>query len=262
MAESTKRALITGASSGIGLELAKLFADDGYDLVIAADEPQIHVAAQELSGRGVEVEAVEVDLRTGDGVDSLYQAATDGGKVVDAVALNAGVGRGGRFVEGDLADDLAIVDLNVRSTVHLAKLVLRDMAERGTGKVLLTSSIAATMPGSNQAVYNASKSFVQSFAEALRDEMRDSDVTVTSLMPGPTDTKFFQRGGLEDTPQAQVRDDAAKVARQGYDALKHNRQKVVASSPMSKAMGVMNKFTPDAIKVRANRLMATPMRRK
>jgi uncharacterized protein len=260
MPQSTKQALITGASSGIGLELAKLFAKDGYDLVVAADEAQIHTAAQELSGLGVKVEPVEVDLRTGDGVATLYQAATKDGRSVDAVALNAGVGRAGRFIEGDLADDLSIVDLNVRGTVHLAKLALRDMAERGSGKVLFTSSIAATMPGSNQAIYNASKSFVQSFAEAVRDEMRDTGVTVTALMPGPTDTKFFKRGGMENTPQAQMHtDDAAAVARQGYHALKRGQQKVVAASPMSKAMGLMNKFTPDPIKVRVNRLIATPM---
>lgn len=262
MSESTKLALITGASTGIGLELAKLFARDGYDLVIAADEPQIHAAAEQLSSSGVHVKPVEVDLRAEDGVATLYQAATEDGRPIDAVALNAGVGRAGPFIEGELTDDLSIVDLNVRSTVHLAKLVLRDMAQRGRGKVLFTSSIASTMPGSNQAVYNASKSFVQSFAEAVRDEFHDSDVTVTSLMPGPTDTKFFTRGGMENTPQAQVhRDDPAKVARQGFDALMRGQQKVVAESLMSKAMGVVNKVTPDAIKVRANRLMATPTSR-
>jgi short-subunit dehydrogenase len=261
--QPTKRALITGSSTGIGLELARLFAKDGYDLVIAADEAEILKAAKELSSYGVSVRPLEVDLRTADGVAELYHTATDDGRPVDVAALNAGVGRAGPFVKGELDDDLAIVDLNVRSTVHLAKLVLRDMADRGAGRVLFTSSIASTMPGSNQAVYNASKSFVQSFAEAVRDEMRDSGVTVTSLMPGPTDTKFFARGGMEDTPQARIhRDDPAKVARQGFDALMRDQQKVVAESLMSKAMGVMNKFTPDAIKVRANRLIATPTSRK
>src|ERR1700712_4558947 len=156
--ETNKRALITGSSTGIGLELAKLFAKDGYDLVVAADEAAILDAARELSSYGVSVRPLEVDLRTADGVATLYHTATDDGRPVDVAALNAGVGRAGPFVEGELADDLAIVDLNVRSTVHLAKLVLRDMADRGEGKVLFTSSIASTMPGSNQAVYNASKS--------------------------------------------------------------------------------------------------------
>jgi uncharacterized protein len=161
MADNTL-ALVTGASSGIGFELAAQFARHGYDLVIAAEDDGIHQAAQQLSETGVQVTPVQVDLRHGDEIATLYQRATDGGRRLDAAALNAGVGVGGRFIDGDLADDLEVIDLNVRSTVHLAKLILRDMAERGQGKVLFTSSVASAMPGSYQTVYNASKSFIQS----------------------------------------------------------------------------------------------------
>ena len=164
----------------------------------------------------------------------------------------------GPFIDGDLDDDLGIVDLNVRSTVHLAKLVLVDMARQGSGKVLFTSSIVAGMPGWNQSMYNASKSFVQSFAEALHDEMRDTGVTVTSLMPGPTATNFFRRAGMSDTLLARMpKDDPARVARQGYDALMNGDRKVLAASLFSKAMGMTNWFLPDSVKSAANRLIVT-----
>ena len=257
MANATGVALVTGASSGIGFELAKLFADDGYDLVIAADDDTIHASADKLSTAGAEVEAVQVDLRKPEDVERLYRSATDGRRLA-AAALNAGVGRAGPFVKGDLETDLSIVDLNVRSTVHLAKLVLSDMARRGTGRVLLTSSIASTMPGSLQTVYNASKSFLQSFAEALQDELRNTDVTVTSLMPGPTDTNFFRRAQMLDTLVGRMpKDDAAKVAKQGYVALMSGDRKVVAESALSKSMGLANKVLPDSVKAVANRIIST-----
>jgi short-subunit dehydrogenase len=252
-----KLAVVTGASSGIGLELARLFAADGYDLVLAADEEQIVDAANELAASGVDVQPVQADLRSPDDVERLYRTATSGGRAVDAAALNAGIGRAGRFVDDDLDADLSIVDLNVRSTVQLAKLVLRDMADRGTGKVLFTSSVVAMMPGSYQTMYNASKSFIQSFAEGLHDEFRSTGVTVTALMPGPTDTEFFRRADMLDTPLGRMsfKDDPAKVAKQGYDALMRGEQKVVASSLNSKLMGAAARILPDSVKAVANRLI-------
>jgi uncharacterized protein len=255
-------AMVTGASTGIGFELAKLFADDGFDLIVVADDDAIQAAADKLGASGVGVRAVQVDLRKPDDVELLYGTVAGGGRPLDAAALNAGVGGAGPFVDRSLEDDLAIVDLNVRSTVHLAKLVLRDMAARGAGKVLFTSSIAATMPGSHQTVYNASKSFIQSFAEAVRDELRDTDVTVTSLMPGPTETNFFRRAGMDNTLVGRMpKDDPAKVAKQGYDALMRGKQKVVAESPLSKAMGLANRVTPDSVKAVASRLISRPIGR-
>lgn len=215
------RALITGASSGIGLELARLFAADGYELIVNAEDDAIHVAARTLGADGGTVRAVQADLRTEQGIEDVWTACLEGGRPLDAAALNAGVGQGGPFIGTDLAAELDIIDLNVRSTVHLAKLVLTHMAERNAGKVLITSSIASTMPGSFQAVYNASKSFLQSFAEALQDELRDQDITITSLMPGPTDTEFFERADMADNTRIGQgkKDDPAEVAKQGYEAL-------------------------------------------
>jgi short-subunit dehydrogenase len=253
-------ALITGASSGIGFELAKQFAQDGYDLVVAADDDEIHAAATTLKASGVDVAPVQVDLRKPKGVEKLYQQATAGGRHLDAAALNAGTGQGGKFVEAPLEAHLNIVDLNVRSTVHLAKLVLTDMASRDSGKLLLTSSVVSMMPGPYQSIYNASKSFVQSFAEALQDEMRDTGVTVTALLPGPVDTNFFNRSDQLNTLMGRIpKDDPAKVAEQGYQALKRGRGQVVASSLTSKLMGASNRILPDSVKSAANRLIARPI---
>ncbi|MEV0721134.1 SDR family NAD(P)-dependent oxidoreductase, partial [Asanoa sp. NPDC050611] len=191
-------AVVTGASSGIGYELARQFATHGFDLLVTAEDAGIDRAGEALRRDGtIQVTAIRADLATAEGVEELY-AAID--RPVDAIAINAGRGAGGAFAtDTALDDELNIVDVNVRSTVHLAKRVVPDMRERGAGKVLFTSSIASTMPGSFQAVYNASKAFVQSFAEALRNELKDTGVTVTSLMPGPTDTAFFDRADMRDT---------------------------------------------------------------
>lgn len=254
------RALITGASSGIGFELARQFAVHGYDLVVNAEDDAIHHAAEQLRAGGAEVVAVQADLRSEQGVEDVWTACLDGGRVLDAAALNAGVGQGGAFLTTDLGAELDIIDLNVRSTVHLAKLVLTSMAERNDGKVLITASIASTMPGSYQAVYNASKSFVQSFAEALQDELRDTDVTITSLMPGPTDTEFFERADLADNTRVGEgpKDDPADVARQGFEALMKGERRVVAASLTTKAQEAVAKVLPDRVKAAAHRLQAEP----
>lgn len=252
-------ALVTGASSGIGLELAKQFAQHGYDLVVAAEDDAIRDVPEKLAQWSAAVQAVQVDLRTPEGVEHLYQSAIEGDRVLAAAALNAGIGRGEMFLKSELADDLSIVDLNVRSTVHLAKLVLRDMANRDKGRVLFTSSIASQMPGSYQPVYNASKSFVQSFAEALRDELRDTSITVTALMPGPTDTNFFGRAKMVDSLMGKgPKDDPALIARQGFEALMRGEEKVVAGSVLVKAMGMANRVLPDQLKAVGNRVMSMP----
>ncbi len=144
--------MVTGASSGIGRELAQQFAEHGFDLVVNAENDGVHAAAVELRATGADVRAVRADLRTAEGVEQLWSAVTDTGRPLGAAALNAGVGKGGAFVDTELADELAIIDLNVTSTVHLAKRLLKDMIERDDGKVLVTSSIASTMPGSFHAV--------------------------------------------------------------------------------------------------------------
>ena len=254
-------AVVTGASSGIGLELAKIFAANGYDLIVAAEDPGIHTAAQGIRDSGTGAEAVQVDLATEAGVEELYARIRVGARPVDVIALNAGVGQGGAFVDNELADELKVIDLNVRGTVHLAKLVLRDMVARDAGRVLIVSSIASTMPGSFQAVYNASKSFVQSFGLALREELKDSEVSLTLLMPGPTETEFFERADMLDTnvggdPSKQ--DDPADVARQGYEALMSGNEKVVVASLSTKLQGRASRLLPDSAKAKMHRGMAEP----
>jgi short-subunit dehydrogenase len=251
--------MVTGASSGIGLELARQFAGHGFDLVVTAEDARLDAAAAELRRSGTDVRTVRADLRTADGVDRLWSAVTGIGRPLDAAVLNAGVGKGGPFVENELADELAIIDVNVTSTVRLAKHVLRDMTAREEGRVLITSSVASTMPGSFQAVYNASKSFLQSFAEALQEELRDSAVTVTSLMPGPTETDFFRRADMEDTRVgASSKDDAEQVAKQGFEALMKGERRVVAGSVSTRAMEAAGKVLPDALKAKGHRRMAEP----
>jgi short-subunit dehydrogenase len=252
-------ALVTGASSGIGFELARQFAQHGFDLVIAAEDAAIEQAAQDLRGDCAAVDAVRVDLATPQGVEELYRAVA--GRDVSAAALNAGIGIGGSFAtDTELADELKIVDLNVRSTVHLAKYLVRDMVGRGSGRLLFTSSIASTMPGPFQAVYNASKSFVQSFALALRSELKDSGVSVTTLMPGPTDTEFFGRANLLDTRlgATDMKDDPVDVARDGFEALMAGDERAVSHSLMTKLQSRAGRFIPDSIKAELHRVMAKP----
>jgi short-subunit dehydrogenase len=265
MDASTTRplAVVTGASSGIGLELARQFAHNGFDLVVAAEDDAIQMAAQEIGAevKDAHVEAVQVDLATADGVEELHGRITATGRPVDAIALNAGIGAGGAFAtDTDLAQELQLIDVNVRSTVHLAKLVVRDMVARDQGRMLFTSSIASTMPGSFQAVYNASKSFVQSFALALRNELKDTNVTVTLLMPGPTETEFFERADMLDTRlgASDAKDDPADVARDGFEALMAGKERVESASLSTKLQGRGSRFLPDSAKAELHRKMAEP----
>ncbi|SDD76415.1 SDR family NAD(P)-dependent oxidoreductase [Actinokineospora iranica] len=252
-------ALVTGASTGIGLELAKQFAAHDFDVVMVAEEAAITDAAAHIARPGVRVEPIRLDLTRPENVETLAQRLTEIGEPT-ALALNAGTGTGGAFVTGTtLADQLAVVDLNVRSTVHLAKLLLPGMVERAHGRVLFTSSIAATAPGPYQAVYNASKAFVQSFAKALREELKDTGVTVTALLPGPTATHFFARAGMLDTRIATgPKDDPTTVARDGYEALMNGKRQVVAGSLINRAQTAAARLLPDSVLTAAHRLLTKP----
>src|SRR4051795_6149601 len=258
--QNRQLAVVTGASSGIGFELAKIFAEEGFDLLIAAEDAELTVALEKLTASGANARAHRVDLATEAGVIELYGQIQNTGLPVAALALNAGIGAGGAFAtETDLADELKLIDLNVRSTVHLCKLVLADMVERDRGRILFTSSIASTMPGPFQAVYNASKSFVQSFALAIRNELKDSGVTVTSLMPGPTETEFFERADMLDTKVgAGEKDDPAEVARQGFEALMADKERIVAGAFKNKAQVAVSRVLPDSVKAEKHREMAEP----
>jgi uncharacterized protein len=245
----SRLAVVTGASTGIGRALAQEFAEHGFDVVVVAEEARIQEAALELGATGRRVIPVQADLTTAEGVQAVWTAVTATGRTPYAAALNAGIGVNGRFDQTPLEDDLALVDLNVRSTVHLAKLLTRAMVDAGEGRLLVTSSIAAVAPGPYHATYAASKAFVHSFAEGIRVELKDTGVTVTSLMPGPTHTEFFSRAHMEDTRIGQMedKDDARDVAKDGYDAMMAGKSSVVAGSFRNRIQAELGTHLPDAL---------------
>ncbi len=252
-------AVVTGASSGIGFELARQFAQNGYDLIVAAEDADIVRAADELRALGHDVEAVRVDLARYEGVEELYRRIQSCGKPVDALALNAGVGVGGDFAGNELKDELNLIRLNITSPVHLAKRVVKDMVARKQGKILFTSSIASVLPAPFLAVYGGSKAFIQSFAQALRNELKDTGITVTSLMPGATDTEFFERADMEDTRVGmRGKDDPAVVAKQGFDALMRGDDHVVAGSIKYKLQALAAKVLPETAKAALHRIETEP----
>ncbi|HEX3683889.1 MAG TPA: SDR family NAD(P)-dependent oxidoreductase [Bryobacteraceae bacterium] len=252
-------AVVTGASSGIGYELAKQFAQNGFDLLIAADGDGIHQAARDLEALGAQVEPVQVNLAEHDGTHQLLAAIRGAGREVDAIALNAGVGVSGRFIETDLEDEMNMVRLNVLAVLHIAKYVIKDMVARGRGRVLITSSIAGTMPTPYLAVYGATKAFERSLSQSLREELKDTGVTITALMPGATETNFFHRADAEDTKLgASEKDDPAEVAKDGFEALMAGKDHVVAGSFKNKLQAAAGYALPDPLIAKAHAAMAEP----
>jgi short-subunit dehydrogenase len=253
-------AVVTGASTGIGYELARQFAEHGFDLLITSQSDRITEAAHALQSLSAEVESVQADLASYEGVEKLYQAIRSSGRNVDALAINAGVGVGGDFTRAtDLEAELNLIRLNVISPVHLTKRVAKDMVQRGHGRILFTSSIAGAMPAPFEAVYGASKAFLSSFAQAIRNELKDTGVTVTVLMPGATETEFFHRAGLDDTKLvASEKDDAADVARDGLDALMAGKDHVVAGSVKNKLQAAAGHVLPDPVMAEMHRKKSEP----
>jgi uncharacterized protein len=221
-------AVVTGASTGIGRELAKQCAQNGFDLLIAADEPEIHDAAEILRRYGAVVDALEINLATTQGVDRLYEAARGRDRPIEALLANAGRGLGRAFLDQDFAEIMRVLETNVTGTLYLLHRFGREMREQSFGRILITGSIAGFIPGSFQAVYNGTKAFLDSFSYALREELKDSSITVTCLMPGPTDTAFFERAGMLDTKLgAEQKDDPADVAREGFEAMMQGEAGVI-----------------------------------
>lgn len=248
-------AIVTGASSGIGLHLAEQCADHGYDLVIAADE-DLGAAVSALRAKGANVQALQVDLSTESGVDQLLDLVKD--RQVAALLANAGHGLGKGFLDQDWNEVRGVIDTNITGTVYLIQQVGRAMRGRRQGKILITGSIAGFMPGSFQAVYNGTKAFIDSFSWALRNELKDTDVTVTCLMPGPTDTEFFERADMLDTKVGQGKKaDPADVAKIGFDAMLAGEGDVVAGFKNKLQAGMAN-ITPSAILAEQHRRMAEP----
>ncbi len=251
-----KFAIVTGASSGIGYELALICAREGYDLAVAADSPEIYTAATTFQNLGAQVIPVEVDLSTEEGVDRLYAAAS--GRPIDALLANAGHGLGRAFLDQPFAEVRHVIDTNITGTVYLIQLIGRQMRARGQGRILITGSIAGFMPGAFQAVYNGSKAFIDSFSFALRNELKDSGVTVTCLMPGATETDFFERADMMDTKVGtEEKADPADVARVGYDAMMDGKGDVVAGWK-NKLQSAIANVTPAGVLAEQHRKMAEP----
>ena len=253
-------AVVTGASTGIGYELARCAAQDGYELLIVANESEINGAADEISREhGVAVSPLQVDLAARDGVDQLV--AVIGSRPVALLFANAGRGLGEGFLDQDLEEAQKVIDLNVTSTIRLIHAVGRQMRNANEGRILITGSIAGFLPGSFQAIYNGSKAFLDSFSYALRDELKDTEVTVTCLMPGPTDTEFFVRGDLLGTAvgKDEHKADPAKVAKDGYDAMMAGKPGVV-SGLMNKIEAALAGVLPDTMLAEMHRKQAEPQR--
>ena len=260
-----KLALVTGASSGIGFELARELANRGYDVVIASAGERLTGAAEEIRGRGHQVIEVNVDLATREGVNQLWTQVRALGRPVDIACINAGVGVGGLFSETDLDAELNMVELNCVGTVQLAKLVVRQMRELNAGKILFTAPIAGEMVAPREAVYAATKAFVLSFAHSLRYELKETGIGVTALQPGPTDTDFFHRAGMDDTEVGQKGKSESQpdeVARQGIDALLAGKDHVYAASFKTKLEGALANVTPGSVKGTMHEKMAKPSSKK
>jgi uncharacterized protein len=249
-------AIVTGASTGIGYELARQCAEHGYDLLIAADEARIESAAAALRKSGVQVDPLEADLATTEGVDALVSAAK--GRPVDVLVANAGHGLGKGFLDQDFDEARHVIDTNITGTIYLIQKVGREMRAKRSGKILITGSVAGYMPGTFHAVYNGTKAFIDSFSIALRAELKDSGVTVTCLMPGATETEFFKRAEMEDTAIGQAeKDDPADVAKVGFDAMMSGEADVVAGWK-NKIQTTIANVTPSTVLAEMHRKQAEP----
>ena len=255
---ANKLAVVTGASTGIGFELATLAAKQGYDLIVVANEALIDSAAADFKQFGTDVQSVNADLSSIEGVDQLLDATN--GRQIDLLFANAGIGTGGAFLNQDVAKWRRSVDTNITGTIYLVQRVLRDMVARDDGKILVTGSIAGYIPGAFNAVYNGTKAFVDNFTEALRNEIKDSKgVTVTTLMPGPVETEFFDRADMNDTSVGQDdhKSDPVDVAKDGWDALFAGKGSIV-SGLKNKLQVAATGVVPPSILADQHRKMAEP----
>jgi short-subunit dehydrogenase len=259
-----KLAVVTGASSGIGFNLAKVFAENGFDLVIGAEDGSIAEAASHLRLLGVQVTPVQVDLATYDGCKQFWQQVESVGRKVDAVALNAGIGVGGLFVDTDLDKEIQLVRLNVESTVHLAKYAVRKLVSQKDGRILITSSVAGEMVAPKEAVYAASKAFDLSLGTTLHYELKGTGVSVTVLQPGPTDTNFFERADLGDTKagtSGKQESEPYDVARQAFKALMAGQEHLYSASMKTKIEGALLGVMPEALVAKMHEKMTEPAKK-
>ncbi|MES2879269.1 MAG: SDR family NAD(P)-dependent oxidoreductase [Pseudomonadota bacterium] len=249
-------ALVTGASSGIGYNLALCCAKKGFDLLVAADQ-SLETAAMDCWALGAEVETVQTELARPEGVNQLLVALR--GRTVDALLANAGHGLGHSFLAQDFGAIQHVIDTNITGTLYLLHKVAPAMCARGQGRILITGSIAGFQPGAFQAVYNGTQAFIDSFAAALRNELKDSGVTVTCLMPGVTDTGFFARADMLDTRLGtdEHKDDPAEVAKIGFEAMMNGEAGVVTGMK-NKLQAAMSKVMPSQMAAEQHRKVAAP----
>jgi short-subunit dehydrogenase len=260
-AEKRPLAVVTGASSGIGYNLARLAALNGFDIVVAADEERIKAAAPDFAKLGANVRAVEADLSTEMGVDALYAAVKELNRPVEALFANAGRTLGEMFIEQDWREAKGVIDTNVKGTIYLIHKFGRDMRDRGKGRILITGSIEAFIPGTDQAVYNASKAFLNSFAIALGHELKGSGVTVTCLLPGTTNTEIFARGRMTNTVLGRMpKADPLAVANTGFNAMMRGDGSVVHGLS-NKIITALSRIAPPGMAARIHGLAAEPFRR-
>ncbi|MFP7477974.1 SDR family NAD(P)-dependent oxidoreductase [Terribacillus saccharophilus] len=249
MSEQRKLAVITGASSGLGLELAKQFAQDNYDIAISGSSDRIFEAADTIRDLGVEAYPHKADAATYDGVESFWNFISELKRPIEAVVLNVGIGLGGAFTDTDLEEELRLISINISGTVHMAKRVVHHMVPNGRGRILIVSSISATQPTPYETVYGPSKAFGYMFAESLREELRETGVTVTALLPGPTDTNFHSNAGMDSSKiGSSKKNDKALVAKQGYEALMNDEDHVVGGDEKTKQQAEDNRTTPEPVK--------------
>ncbi|QJY49997.1 SDR family NAD(P)-dependent oxidoreductase [Pseudonocardia broussonetiae] len=258
-------ALVTGASNGIGLEIARELARRGYDLVVTGRSGRTDEVAAELRRLGVQAHPVRADLADYDAVESLWASTLAVGRPLELAVLNAGIAVGGAFADIDLADDLHLIDVNVKSVVHLAKRVVVDMIPRGRGRILMTSSVSATQPTPYETTYGPSRAFVYMFAESLRAEVAEvaeHGITVTALLPGATDSDFHARAGMQDTKfgDNSWKNDKREVARQGVEAVLAGRDAVVGGNRATKFAVLRNRFLPERVKAARHARDARPSR--
>ena len=255
---ANKLAIVTGASTGIGFELASIAGREGYDLIVVANEPLIDAAARDFEQFGTQVHSVQADLSTIDGVDQVLAAAA--GRQIDLVCANAAISKGGAFLDESVSDWRHSIDTNITGTAYLLQKTLAEMVARNSGKILVTGSIAGYIPGAFNAIYNATKAFVDNFTEALRNEIKDADgVTLTTLMPGPVDTEFFARADMLDTSvgQSESKADPATVAQDGWDALIAGKGHIV-SGLSNKLQVLASGVVPQSVLAQLHRGMAEP----
>lgn len=249
MTSNRKLALVTGASSGLGLELAKQFAQDGYDVAISGSSERIFEAANIIRELNVEAYPYQADAATYEGVEGFWNFVENLKRSVDAAVLNVGIAIGGSFAEMDLEENLRIIAINITGTVHMAKRVVQHMLPNKQGKILIVSSVSATLPTPYETVYGPSKAFGFSFAESLREELRESGITVTALLPGATDTNFHLNAGMATSQiGASKKNDKTLVAKQGFEALMNDEDHVVGGDEHTKQQVIENRTTPEPVK--------------